>query len=166
MEDSKDQIKESSGSFNKPEPIEKKTFNDLMRLKLEIDYQQLPMIDTDLLEKVMEGKQGKFVGHAYKYEAEREKIFVLITEEDLQFGRYGKLRGYCIFLCNLRPGNGAWYTSFNTCDFNVDNFNKIRVIEGHVCYETKKEVFKEIPVEEFSKLYSACRTIMEIRSKL
>ena len=71
MEDSKDQIKESSGSFNKPEPIEKKTFNDLMRLKLEIDYQQLPMIDTDLLEKVME--------------ASRESLSVMLINMRIEF---------------------------------------------------------------------------------
>lgn len=160
MEDSKDQIKESSGSFNKPEPIEKKTFNDLMRLKLEIDYQQLPMIDTDLLEKVMEGKQGKFVGHAYKYE---NRIFILITDEDLQFCRWGKLRGYSII---VRRNNANDFIDFDANEFNPVNFEKIKVIDGKICYDSKKELFKEISVEEFSKLYSACRTITEIKNKL
>ena len=160
MEDSKDQIKESSGSFNKPEPIEKKTFNDLMRLKLEIDYQQLPMIDTELLEKVMEGKQGKFVGHAYKYE---NRIFILITDEDLQFCRWGKLRGYSII---VRRNNANDFIDFDANEFNPVNFEKVKAIDGKICYDSKKELFKEISVEEFSKLYSACRTITDIKNKL
>lgn len=151
MEDGKDSIIEKE-----ERKINKTT--DLASLKLLLDYVGFKGIDpTSQLENIDNGKS--LVG-AYTCESEGVKHFLLITEYD----RFGKdlAKGFRV---SIGKDEQRDIIQFYNTETPVEFTGKSFSIRGKEIYY-KRALCKRIPFQEFSRVYTASKVLMEMKTQL